>query len=215
MNNHPLWTDNYWPLIMQLFMSKPTGVKSPYSKPVVDLGIELHITPKFLHEQMHLLRNHATPSLQRVWDTYYGNPRRLSRDVRRLRQMAGFGSAALFYDGVDTDDDFAADYRPIAPGSPLTRVMLVIILDLYYRLTPITMVRQTPEVAECARLLGISPDEVVQVLCTYQAFDPILHRPTPADTPLTQTCRKVWKQFVAEEPDRLADTALRLAEYYN
>lgn len=214
MNNHPLWTDDYWPLIMQLYMSKPTGVKTPYSKPVVDLAIELHITPKFLHEQMHLLRNHATPSLQRIWDTYTNNPRRLSRDVRRLRQMAGFGSAAMFYDGVEPADDFAADYRPIAPGSHLTRVMLIIILDLYYRLTPITMVKQTPEVEACARLIGISPDEVVQVLCTYQAFDPILHRPTPPEGPLTDACRKVWKQFGSEEPDRLAAAALRLAEYY-
>lgn len=214
MNNHPLWTDDYWPLIMQLYMSKPTGVKTPFSKPVVDLAIELHIPPKFLHEQMHLLRRHATPSLQRIWDTYTGNPRRLGRDVKRLRQMAGFGSAGMFYEGVLPADDFAADYSPIAPGSPLTRVMLIIILDLYYRLTPITMVKQTPEVAAAARLLGLKPEEVVSVLCTYQTFDPILHRPTPSDGTLTEACRKVWKQYGSEEPERLAAAALRLAEYY-
>lgn len=214
MNPHPLWSDDYWPLIMQLYLSKPTGVKSLYSKPVVDLAIRLHLPPKFLYAQMHRLREHATPYLQRLWDTYVGNARRLNRDVRRLNDMSGFGSAALFYDGVDTDDDFAADYRPIAPGSKFTAVMLTIILDLYFRLTPITMVKETPEVADCARTLGISADDVVQALCTYQSCDPILHRSAPSDNALAGACRKVWKRFSGEEPDRLAAEAVRLAEYF-
>ena len=163
MPTHPLWSDDYWPLIMQLYMSKPTGIKPLYSRPVVDLGIRLHIPPKFIFAQMHLLREHATPFLQRLWDTYAGNTSRLNRDVRRLRQMSGFGAESAFYDGVSIDDDFADDFRPIADDTKLTRVMLIIILDLYFRLTPITMVCETPEVGECASLLGIKPQKVVEV----------------------------------------------------
>jgi len=32
MTTNPLWQDDYWLLVMQLYMSKPTGMKSPYSK---------------------------------------------------------------------------------------------------------------------------------------------------------------------------------------
>ena len=86
---HPLWTDDYWLLIVQLYQKSPAGVKSEYSRPMVDLALELHIPPKTLQEQMVALEEHATPSLQRLWDTYAENPRRLARDVKRLRQMAG------------------------------------------------------------------------------------------------------------------------------
>ena len=82
---HPLWTDDYWLLIVQLYQKSPAGVKSEYSRPVVDLALELHIPPKTLQEQMVVLEEHATPSLQRLWDTYAENPRRLARDVKRLR----------------------------------------------------------------------------------------------------------------------------------
>lgn len=215
MNAHPRWSDDYWPLIMQLYLSKPTGVKPLYSRAVVDLGIRLHIPPKYIYTQMRLLREHTTPFLQRIWDTYNGNTRRLNRDIRRLKQMQGFGAESAFYDGVDTDDDFAADYLPIAADTPLTRVMLTIILDLYFRLTPITMVSETPEVTECAHRLSIKTEQVVEVLCIYQTCDPILHRPIPPSTPLTTACREVWKRYSNEEPDQLADTVIRLAEYFN
>lgn len=214
MPTHLLWSDDYWPLIMQLYMSKPTGIKPLYSRPVVDLGIRLHIPPKFIFAQMHLLREHATPFLQRLWDTYAGNTSRLNRDVRRLRQMSGFGAESAFYDGVSIDDDFADDFRPIADDTKVTRVMLIIILDLYFRLTPITMVCETPEVGECASLLGIKPQKVVEVLCIYQTFDPILHRAAAPDSPLSKACRTVWQRFRNEEPDRLANSVVRLMEYF-
>lgn len=214
MPTHPLWSDDYWPLIVQLYMSKPTGIKPLYSRRVVDLAIRLHIPPKFIFAQMHLLRGHATPFLQRLWDTYAGNTRRLNHDVRRLQQLGGFGAESTFYDGVSTVDDFAAGFRPIAPDTAVTRVMLVIILDLYFRLTPITMVCETPEVRGCARLLGIKPDTVVEVLCIYQTFDPILHRAAAPDNRLSEVCRSVWQQFSNEEPDCLANSATMLAEYF-
>ena len=49
---HPLWTDDYWLLIMQLYQKSPAGVKSEYSRSVVELALELHIPPKTLQVQM-------------------------------------------------------------------------------------------------------------------------------------------------------------------
>lgn len=38
MANHPLWSDDYWLLLMQLYQKKPVGVKSEYSHLVVETG---------------------------------------------------------------------------------------------------------------------------------------------------------------------------------
>ena len=50
MANNNLWTDSYWLLLMQACKKKPDDVKSPWSKTMVDLAIELHIHPKTLFE---------------------------------------------------------------------------------------------------------------------------------------------------------------------
>jgi hypothetical protein len=50
------WQDEYWLLLMQLYLKKPEGVKPLYSKGLVNLSMELHIPPQFLYEQMHELR---------------------------------------------------------------------------------------------------------------------------------------------------------------
>ena len=44
----PLWQEEYWVLLMQLYMKKPVGVKALYSKPLIDLSLELHIEPAYL-----------------------------------------------------------------------------------------------------------------------------------------------------------------------
>ena len=43
-----LWQDDYWLLVMQLYMRKPVGLKRMYSRQMVDLSIELHLPPSFI-----------------------------------------------------------------------------------------------------------------------------------------------------------------------
>ena len=211
---HPLWTDDYWPLVMQLYQKKPIGVKSEHSRAVIELALELHIPPKTLQEQMQALDSHATPSLQRLWDTYADNPRQLARDVKRLRQMAGFGVGQLFYDGVDTALPFEHDYRPVSADTQITPVMLTEILGLYFQLTTNTMVSETPEVQDMARLLGLKAEEVVDVLKIYQTFDPILRRKALPASPLVDEAQRVWNRYSNENPEVLQATIDRLAEYF-
>ena len=52
MAKHPLWNDDYWLLLLQLYQKKPMGVKPLYSKGIVDLSLELHIQPEYLHAQL-------------------------------------------------------------------------------------------------------------------------------------------------------------------
>lgn len=214
MANHPLWSDDYWLLLMQLYQKKPVGVKSEYSHPVVELGIELHIPPKTIYEQMRVLERQATPSLQRLWTTYADNPRRLARDVKRLRQMAGFGDSGLFYEGVATTQPFERNYRPVDSSTCLTPVMLTIIMSLYFELTPNTMVSETPEVLDMASMLGIKPEEIVNVLNIYQTFDPILKREPLPPTPLNNEAQQIWQCYY-NQPEQLQNTVKKLKQYYD
>ena len=213
MANHPLWSDDYWLLLMQLYQKKPVGVKSEYSHPVVELGIELHIPPKTLHEQMRVLEQHDTPSLQRLWNNYADNTRRLARDAKRLRQMTGFGDSGLFYEGVDMAQSFERNYRPIDQQTDITPVMLVIILNLYFTLTPNTMVSETPEVLEMASVLGIKPEQIVNVLDVYQTFDPILKRHPLDSSPLVDEAQSTWHEYY-NQPELLQENAEKLIEYF-
>ena len=124
--SHPLWSDEYWLLLMQLYQRKPAGIKPLYSRGMVELSLELHIPPHYLYEQMFSLRRAATPRLGRLWATYGDNPRRLSRDVKVLRSMAGFSNAALFYDGVAMHESFERDFRPMPSCGQLMPMMLIL-----------------------------------------------------------------------------------------
>ena len=43
MATHPLWNDDYWLLVLQLYLKRPTGVKAVYAREAVDLAVELHL----------------------------------------------------------------------------------------------------------------------------------------------------------------------------
>lgn len=174
MANNNLWTDSYWLLLMQACKKKPDDVKSPWSKTMVDLAIELHIHPKTLFEKMEQLLDHKTASLQKIWDTYADNTRRLNKDAKRVREMKGFGDADSFFMGVESIDSFETFYLPVADDTKLTPAALTILIDLYFMLTPNTMVEETPEVADVARMLTLTTKEVVEVLATFRPSTPSL-----------------------------------------
>ena len=145
------WHDDYWLLLMELYLRKPTGVKPMYNKKMVELSIELHIAPQHLHKRMCQIANLETPRIERIWHDYSRNPKRLSRAVQLLRSMIGFNSAGDFYEGVEVEETFERDFRPLSEDERLMPFMLVLILDLYFRLTPITMVKETPDQQELLR----------------------------------------------------------------
>ena len=208
------WHDDYWLLLMQLYLRKPVGVKPLYSRPMVELSIELHIAPQALYARMQQLVRLDTPRLERIWHEYAGNPHRLARAASLLRQMKGFGAAGEFYEGVETQETFERDFRPIADGSRLTPAHLIMVLDLYFRLTPSTMVAATPEVQQVARLLRLKTDEVVDLLDVFRHCDPYLNLQDVTFSPLLLPCQQVWQRFGEQSPVLLADFARQLQEYF-
>ncbi len=208
------WSDDYWLLLMQLYLKKPEGVKPMFSRPMIDLSLELHIPPRYLHAQMFRLRQLDTPHIEQLWHTYGDNPRRLQKEVKLLRKMKGFNNAGAFYEGVHTNESFELDFKPLPSSPDLQPVKLVMILDLYFRLTPNTMVEETPEIIELARLMKLSPKRVVEVMAIFQRCDPYLVREPVADDPLSQECTEVWNRFGNDNPDKLASLAAQLKDYF-
>ena len=214
MTTHNQWTDECWLPLLRLYMKRPEGVKPMFSRDMVELSLELHVPPQYLYGQMFRLRRPDTPWLRRLVERYAGSPRRLARDVKTLQRMQGLGSGGGFYDGVAVCETFERDFRPL-PGVPeLEPVMLVMVLDLYFRLTPATMAVETPEVAELARVLRVKPAVVVGLLRAFMSCDPYLSRPCSQPPALLAACRDVWQRYGNGEPQELAALVAQLREYF-
>jgi hypothetical protein len=214
MARNTKWQDDYWLLLMQIYLQKPVGMKPMYSRKMVDLSMELHIPPTVLFNKMCQIANLETPRIEHIWETYGNNPRKLARAARLLREMTGFNHADEFYDGVEMNESFEKDFRPATEETPMTPVMLTLILDLYFRLTPITMVAETPEVQELARLVRVRPQEVAEVLDVFQHCDPYLNKKNVMISPLLLPCQQIWRRFGNANPEDLASYANQLKEYY-
>ena len=214
MAKNSKWQDEYWLLLMQLYLQKPTGIKPMYSKAMVDLSLELHIAPQQLFNKMCQIANLETPRIEHIWEVYGQNPRKLKRAVHLLREMWGFNNALEFYEGVETIESFEKEFKPIADDTTLTPMMLVLILDEYFRLTPITMVPETPEVQALAKMMRLKPQEVVDVMEAFQHCDPYLNRKDEMKGNLVLACQQVWRRFGNSEPQELASYAEQLKDYF-
>ncbi len=208
------WDDGYWLLLMQLYLRKPVGVKPIYSRKMVELALELHIEPKVLYAQMLRLRRLDTPRIERLWNTYSHNPQKLRKGVQMLRKMKGFNNAEEFYDGVDVHTTFERDFLPIQGYPALTPLMLTLILDLYFRLTPNTMVTDTPEVAQLAKKMKVTPQTVVEALHAFQVCDPYLRQREVTDDNLQEACNDIWQRYGNDNPDQLVATASMMMDYF-
>ncbi len=215
MSTRKKWKDEYWLLLMQLYLRKPAGVKPLYSRGMVDLSLELHISPRYLYRQMVKLRNLETPRIERLWKAFSNNPKKLSRMTKLLRGMEGFNNAEAFYEGVEIKETFEKLFRPIPQHEHFIPVMLILILDLYFQLTPNTMVEDTPEIVSLGKIMNISPADIVDVMHIYQYFDPFLKRQAPETSPLTDACREVWQQHGNGQPEKLSAYAMQLKKYFN
>ena len=214
MAKNQKWQDDYWLLLLQMYLKKPVGVKPIYSKNMVDLSMELHIDPHILFNKMCEIANLETPRIERIWQDYGTNPRRLSRAANLLRQMKGFGNDHEFYEGVDVQETFERDFRPVNSDSSVTPVMLILILDLYFRLTPITMVAETPEIQELGRLIKLPAREIADIMDVFQHCDPYLNRKEVLFSPLFPACQDVWQRYGNSDTEQLASYARQLKEYF-
>ena len=208
------WQDDYWLLLMQSYLRRPVGVKPLYSREMVQLGLELHIHPQVLLTKMQEIATLETPRVERIWKTYSGNATKLARAARLLREMKGFGRADEFYEGVDLNETWEKDWQPLPENERLMPVMLIMVLDLYFRLTPATMVGETPEVKELAKVLGIGADDVVELLDVFQHCDPYLNRRDVTFSPLLLPCQAVWQRYGNNDTEALVALAGQLTDYF-
>ncbi len=208
------WHDDYWLLLMEIYLKKPVGIKPIYSKKMVDLSMELHISPNILFNKMCEIANLETPRIEHIWETYGHNPKKLARAAKLLREMKGFNNAEVFYEGVEVNESFEKDFQPITGCEPVIPAMLTLILDQYFRLTPPTMVPETPEVQELARLLKINPELMTEIMEVFQYCDPYLTRKDVINSKWLQPCKEIWRRFGNADTEELASFASQLKEYF-
>ena len=214
MAKNSKWQDEYWLLLMQIYLQRPVGMKPMYSRAMVDLSLEIHIAPNILFNKMCQIANLETPRIEHIWESYGTNPRKLARAVSLWREMRGFNNAGEFYEGVETNESFEKDFKPISEDEVLTPMMLILILDLYFRLTPITMVPETPEVQELAKLMKLKSAKVADVLEVFQYCDPYLNRRDVTFSPLLLPCQQIWRRFGNANAEDLASYASQLKAYF-
>lgn len=213
MARNQQWQDDYWLPLMQLYLKKPVGVKPVYCKAMVDFAMEIHIAPQILFNKMCEIANLETPRIEHIWQEYGKNPRRLKRAVTLWHQMRGFGNEH-FFEGVDVQETFERDFRPVSADSRITPVMLVLILDQYFRLTPITMVAETPEIRQLASLIKLPVQDIVNIMELLQHCDPYLRRKDTPDCPLMNACQEIWQRYGNNDTEMLASYARQLKEYF-
>jgi len=214
MAKNAKWSDDYWLLLMQIYLQKPVGIKPMFHRKMVDLSLELHMPPNFLFNKMCQIANLETPRIEHIWETYGRNPKKLARAVSLWREMRGYGHANAFYEGVEVQETFEKDFRPVNKETTMTPVMMTLILDLYFRLTPITMVPETPEVQELAKLIKVRPQEVIEIMKLFQYCDPYLNRKDQPDSTLLSPCQVIWRRYGNAETEQLAAYAEQLKEYF-
>ena len=49
------WNDDYWLLVVQLYLKKPVGLKPLYSKSMIDLCSEIHVSPSEVFSKMEAI----------------------------------------------------------------------------------------------------------------------------------------------------------------
>lgn len=214
MAKNAKWSDDYWLLLMQIYLQKPVGIKPMFHRKMVDLSLELHMPPNFLFNKMCQIANLETPRIEHIWETYGRKPKKLARAVSLWREMRGYGHANAFYEGVEVQETFEKDFRPVNKETTMTPVMMTLILDLYFRLTPITMVPETPEVQELAKLIKVRPQEVIEIMKLFQYCDPYLNRKDQPDSTLLSPCQVIWRRYGNAETEQLAAYAEQLKEYF-
>lgn len=214
MAKNSAWIDDYWLMLMQIYMKKPVGVKPLYHHDMVELSLELHIAPEALHDRMLQIARLDSPRIERLWQTYSDNPRRLKRAVSLLRQMKGFGAADEFYKGVDVEETFEKDFRPLAEDARMMPIMLILAIDLYFQLTPSTMKADTPEVIELAKLLKLTATDIVSLLENFQQCDPYLKNKKSMPSPLLKPCQQIWQRFGNMDPLFISQYANELKAYF-
>ena len=214
MAKNAKWSDDYWLLLMQIYLQKPVGIKPTFHRKMVDLSLELHMPPNFLFNKMCQIANLETPRIEHIWETYGRNPKKLARAVSLWREMRGYGHADAFYEGVEVQETFERDFKPVNKETTMTPVMMTLILDLYFRLTPVTMVPETPEVQELAKLIKVRPQEVIEIMKLFQYCDPYLNRKDQPDSTLLSSCQVIWRRYGNAETEQLAAYAEQLKEYF-
>ena len=187
------WSKEESILVLNLYMTKPIGLKAADSDPVVNLAQLLGRTPEALCRRMQWFRqwypvlpfdadeNIYTDENPAIWSDYFNRPQKARREAPAILKEFCIGTLTL---------------------------------NLYFQLIISTMNEKVPEVIALAKLVKRPIKTVVSLLHDYASLDPFLKGNQPEPRPVSPVTRLLWERY-ADDMDKLSRVAKYIENSYS
>ena len=189
--NAEQWTKEEAILVLDLYMSKPKGVKPSTDDQLINLAQLLGRTPDALCRRMQKFQqwypvlpfaedeavyDDENPA---IWTDYFAQPRKAHKEAPALLEEFCIGT---------------------------------LVLNLYFQLIISTMNEKVPEVAELAKLVKRPAKTIAGMLLSYASLDPFV-KDMPTNLPASSIQQQLWNRY-ADDMDKLSHVAKYIENHY-
>lgn len=186
------WTQEESVLVLDLYMSKPAGLKPVTNESLTHLAQLLGRTPEAVFRRMQKFQQwypvlpfgmneeifqDENPA---IWSEYFNQPKKVHSEAPAIL------------------DEWCAE---------------TLVLNLYFQLIISTMNEKVPEVVELSKLVKRPAKEIVEMLYAYAALDPFLKTPQPSELAISPICHHLWNRY-ADDMDKLSHVAKYIESHY-
>ncbi|WP_106485218.1 hypothetical protein [Bacteroides sp. Marseille-P3684] len=190
--NMEQWSKEESLLVLDLYLSKPVGMKSVTDETLVDRAQLLGRTPDaFCRRMMQFQQWYPVLPFDAgedvfgddnpaVWSIYFGQPKLAHREAAALLKDFCIGT---------------------------------LVLNLYFQLIISTMNEKVPEVMALARQVKRPAKEIVALLHVYAALDPFVKDHPADDLAIPSVYRQLWSRY-ADDMDKLSRVAKYVEGHY-
>ncbi len=186
------WTKEESILVLNLYQSKPKGMKPTTNADMVHLAQMLGRTPEALYRRMLKFRQ---------W--YPVLP--FTSDIPIYIEEDPSVWSDYFYDSKKTRTEAADILLEISRAT--------LILNLYFGLIINTMDEKVPEVVDMAKKVKSTAAEVVNMLHAYASLDPFNKKNVNTDIHVPNVCHFLWERY-ADDMDGLSRVAKYIETHY-
>ncbi len=190
--NAEQWTTEEAILVLDLYMSKPKGMRPATDEQLVNLAQLLGRTPESLCRRMQKFQqwypvlpfdvtepiyNDENPA---IWNEYFAQPRKAHKEAPSILEEFCIGT---------------------------------LVLNLYFQLIISTMNEKVPEVVELGKLVKRPAKAIAGMLLSYASLDPFMKDGPAVDLPASSVQRQLWNRY-ADDMDKLSHVAKYIESHY-
>ncbi len=191
--NTEQWTTEEAILVLELYMSKPKGMKSATDKNLVNLAQLLGRTPESLCRRMQKFQqwypvlpfdteesiyNGENPA---IWNDYFAQPCKAHKEAPAILEEFCIGT---------------------------------LVLNLYFQLIISTMNEKVLEVIELSKLVKRPAKNIANMLLAYASLDPFIKKDAlVTNMPMSPIQQQLWNRY-ANDMDKLSHVAKYIESHY-